>query len=867
MTKPAKPARNEKARIVRLKKLRVLDSASDKLFDEIAKLTSDICDTPIALVSLVDEKRQWFKANTGLEEIPQTHRDLAFCAHTILEDKILEVEDATKDSRFKSNPLVTSDSSFRFYAGMPLMLPGGYNVGTLCVIDTKPRRLSDMQKKSLSGLSAIVTEALLIRERDIYDRESKSNKLAAIVESSQDAIISKKLDGTITSWNAAAEKMFGYTSEEIIGGDIAVLYPLDKSHEESELIEKLKFNRKVKHYETDRITKNNHRIQVSVSYSPIKNANGEIIEASIIFRDITEIKALRKAVELEHERLKVTMDSIGDAVITTNKQGRIQYLNPIAEQLTGWCLQDASDLPSNRVFKIINEVSGETAQNPITQCLAQDRIISLANNTTLVGLDNKEYGIESSAAPIRDNTDSTIGVVLVFRDVSAQRVMAKEIAYRATHDSLTGLINRGEFESLLEQHINRYRQPDLLSAMMFIDLDQFKIVNDTCGHAAGDKLLKEISSTIKSCIRHSDVFARIGGDEFAILLPECNADKALEISTAVCESVDQYRFKFDSQRFRISASIGLVVINSNWSTVTSLLQAADLACYKAKHAGRNRVYLHHNEDGALERSRDEAQWVNRLETALEENLFEIFAQRIIPIKSGGLEHAEVLLRLRNESGELVSPDLFLPSAERFHMMGRIDRWVVKETLSWIGEHISQLAHIEIISINLSGQSLNDKTFHRYVTTLIDQVEFNPAKICFEITETIAISNIADAIEFLELLKQYGVQFSLDDFGSGVSSFGYLKALPVDCLKIDGQFIKDLAENEIGQATVKCIVEIAKITHKTTIAEWVENEMVESILKAMGVDSTQGFHRHKPAPIHYLLEERCSYQLTNNKLAT
>ena len=853
MTNPAKPKSNEKARVERLRRLRVLDSAPEKLFDEITKLASDLCGTPIALITLVDEKRQWFKANVGLEGAVETHRDEAFCAHTILEDKILEVEDATKDARFKSNPLVTSGPSISFYAGMPLMLPSGYNVGTLCVADTKPKKLSDIQKQILSGLSVVVTEALLLREHDIHELERKNNRLAAIVESSEDAIISKRLDGTVMSWNAAAEKMFGYMSEEMTGSNITQLFPRDKTHEEPELIEKLRRNQTIKHYETERITKKNRRIQVSVSLSPIKNANDEIIGASNIIREITEVKALRKAVELEHERLKVTMDSIGDAVITSDRQGRIQYLNPIAEKLTGWSLPDAFGQPSNDVFNIINEVTREVAASPITQCLAQDSIVNLANDTALLSRDGKEYGIEDSAAPIRDNTGQTIGVVLVFHDVSAQRLMANEITYRATHDSLTGLINRSEFESLLAQYITDRKQSDASSALLFIDLDQFKIVNDTCGHAAGDTLLKEVSSNIKSCIRNDDIFARIGGDEFAIVLSECNPETALEIANGICDSVSEYRFFSNNQRFRIGASIGLVIIDGYWSMATKLLQAADFSCYKAKHAGRNRVHLHHNEDGALERNRDEAQWANRLEIALEENRFELFAQRIMPLKHGELEHVEVLLRLRSEAGELITPESFMTSAERFHMMGRIDRWVVKETLLWIGDNISHLAHIDTISINLSGQSLNDKTFHQYVTTLIDEVEFDPAKLCFEITETVAISNIADVISFLESLKHYGVQFSLDDFGSGVSSFGYLKTLPVDYLKIDGQFIQDLAENQIGQAAVKCIAEIAKITDKKTIAEWVETELVESILKKMGVDFTQGFHQHKPAPIAYLLE--------------
>lgn len=864
MTQPAMPAKNEKARLKRLQKLMVLDSAAEPLFDEIAKLASQVCGTPIALVSLVDEKRQWFKANAGLEGTTETHRDLAFCAHAILDDGLFEVEDASKDNRFKHNPLVTSDPNIRFYAGMPLKLEDGSNIGTLCVIDRKPKQLNSDQKQVLSGLAAIVAETLLLRERAIHEIQSKSTKLAAIVETSEDAIFSKTLDGIITSWNAAAEAMFGYSSEEMIGNNVSKLFPLDKLNEEDTFITKIKNNQKIKHFETERITKNNKRIQVSVSLSPVKNPQGEIVGVSKIVRDISKLKKLQKEIALEHERLRVTMDSIGDAVITTGKSGQVQYLNPVAEKLTGWSMNEAVGQPSEVVFNIVSEKTRIPCENPVKKCLSENRILGLANFTTLINRDGKEYGIEDSVAPIKDNAGKTLGTVLVFHDVSAQRIMANEISYRATHDALTGLINRGEFENLLSQYINNYREPGLLNGLMFIDLDQFKIVNDTCGHAAGDKLLKEISNTIKSCIRTTDIIARIGGDEFAIILPKCNTEKSLEIANTICHAVDAYRFIYDKQRFRIGASIGLVMMDSHWSTVTSLLQAADHACYHAKHAGRNRVHLHYNEDSAFQNNKSEAQWANRIETALEENQFVLFCQRIIPLNNRGLEHAEILLRLRNESGKLVLPGQFLPSAERFHMMTRIDRWVVKEALSWMQKNIDQLAHIESVSINLSGQSLNDKSFHKYVAHLIDTVDFDHSKICFEVTETVAITNISDAIVFLHSLKEYGIKFSLDDFGSGVSSFGYLKNLPVDYLKIDGQFIKDLENNEIGQATIKCIVEVAKITNKKTIAEWVENEATEGILKKMGINFVQGYLKHKPEPVDFLLQKNIKNTTVTDK---
>jgi diguanylate cyclase (GGDEF)-like protein/PAS domain S-box-containing protein len=858
MPKPAKPPKNEQLRLALLKQLMVLDSESEPLFNEITKLASQICGTPIALISLIDENRQWFKANIGLENATETHRDLAFCAHAILENNLFEINDATQDNRFQNNPLVTSDPNIRFYAGMPLTMANGLNIGTLCVIDREPRSLSQEQKNMLAGLAEITCKALLSREKNIYELHDKAEVLAAIINSSNDAIISKTLGGIITSWNTAAEKIFGYKSKEVIGQHIGVLFPNDKVDEEELLINQIINNQSVSHFETTRLTKNKQAIQVSISLSPIKNAQGEIVGASKIVRDITRTKHLQQKLALEHERLRVTMDSIGDAVITTDNAGVVQYINPAAESLTGWSQHDAVGQPLVSVFNIIHETTRQRCLNPVELCLAENRIVGLAQNTVLISRDGKEYGIEDSAAPIRDHAGNTLGVVLVFHDVSQQRIMANEISYRATHDSLTGLYNRSEFENILSKSIQSPKAPDAMDALMFLDLDRFKIVNDTCGHAAGDRLLIEITGIIQNCIRNNDTFARIGGDEFSILLEKCNVEKAHEIATLICQSVDNYRFLNKNQKFRIGTSIGLVVIDQHTRSTSEILQAADNACYGAKSAGRNRVHLHYNNNPSLTDYKKETQWINRIEQALEENRFTLFCQRILPLNHIGKEHAEILLRLIDENGKIIEPSVFIPAAERFHMMSRIDRWVVKNAFDWLQRNDASLSHIDAVSINLSGQSLGDKDFHGYVEQLINSMSLDCSKICFEITETVAITNIANASVFFKQMKQHGVRLSLDDFGSGVSSFSYLKNLPVDYLKIDGQFIKDLIENQIGQATVKCMTEVARITNKQTIAEWVDNVAVETMLKEMKVDFTQGYLKHMPAPIDFLTKIKCEY---------
>jgi len=857
MTQAVTRAKNEQARLARLKRLMVLDSAPEPLFDAVAKLASEICNTKIALISLVDEQRCWFKANVGLIGATETHRNFAFCDHVILGNEVLEIADATQDPRFSGSALLAHDSEIRFYAGAPIILPDGFNVGALCVIDREPSVLNEFQKNMLTGLAAILSKALLLRESANHSIALKSNKLAAIVEGSEDAIISKSLDGTVTSWNKSAENLFGYTADEIIGKSITMLFPKNKVDEEIFLLKKIKNNQHIKHYQTERIKKDGQLMQLSVSLSPIKNAIGEIIGVTKVARDISLQKQLELTLAGEHERLRVTLDSIGDAVITTDKNGYVQYLNPIAQGLTGWNALEAKGLPLRQVFNIVHETTRTLCMNPVELCLKEDRVVGLTNHTMLISRDGSEYGIEDSASPIRDADGKIIGVVLVFHDVTAQRKMANELSYRATHDTLTGLVNRSEFESRLKKIVSESRGLNLQNALMYIDLDQFKVINDTCGHSAGDALLKEISRIMQSCIRSSDTLARIGGDEFAVILHKCDTEKAMVIAKKICRSIDDFRFVFNEHRFHVGASLGLVMIDKSWTSDTSLMQAADNACYEAKRAGRNRVHLYFDDDNLIGAHRDDVQWVSRIEQALEDDGFILFCQRIMPLKHQGLEHAEILIRMKDKSGTLIPPNAFLPAAERFHLVSRIDRWVIAQMFEWMKLNANSLHHIETISVNLSGQSLGDLTFHSYVLSLIETIAIDCSKLCFEVTETAAITNIADAKNFIEAMNKHGVKFSLDDFGSGVSSFGYLKNLAVDYLKIDGQFITDLLDNQIGQATVRCIAEVAKVTGKKTIAEWVESEAVENMLKEMGVDFTQGYLKHKPALLNFLLDTKCT----------
>lgn len=556
------------------------------------------------------------------------------------------------------------------------------------------------------------------------------------------------------------------------------------------------------------------------------------------------------------ERAQVTLESIGDAVITTDANGRVDYLNPVAEILTGWSVESAQGVPLPEVFRIINEYSREPATDPVARCLAEGCIVGLANHTVLINRHGQEFAIEDSAAPIRDTNNQVLGAVLVFHDVSEQRRLQKAISHQAQHDALTGLFNRYEFEHRLQQTIEMAQVQNSEHALCYLDLDQFKLVNDTCGHAAGDALLQQLSALFESKIRQCDTLARLGGDEFGVLLEHCALTNAKSIANALRQAVEDFSFSWQEQRFRVGVSIGLVTVDAMSTSVANILQAADSACYVAKDAGRNRVHVYLEHDEMLAQRYGEMQWVSRIQQALEDDQFELYAQPICALNegvSGGL-HCELLLRLVEKDGKVSLPGAFMPAAERYNLAVAIDRWVVSQALQWLVIHPNVVDRLALCTLNLSGHSIGDRLFHAYVLKQLDDTGIPAEKICFELTETAAIANLADATRFMQTLKTRGCRFSLDDFGSGLSSFGYLKALPVDYLKIDGLFVKDIIEDPVDLAMVRSINEIAQLLNKETVAEYVENDAILNELRALGVDYGQGYSLGRPQPLSTFVHE-------------
>ncbi len=576
--------------------------------------------------------------------------------------------------------------------------------------------------------------------------------------------------------------------------------------------------------------------------------------------DVTLLRELSAELAGQHELLHVTLQSIGDAVITTDSSGAVAWMNPAAERLTGWQRAQVIGKALPQVFCIIDEDSREAAPNPADVCLREGRNVGLSDRTVLVARDGTEHGIEKSAAPIRNSRGQIFGAVLVFHDVTEQRRLAGEMSFRAQHDMLTGLINRTEFEARLQVALTRARDGGDECALLLIDLDQFKMVNDACGHAAGDQLLRQVARLLKESLGTSDVLARMGGDEFGVILENCNRRTAESIARQICEQMNDFRFVHEQRRFRIGTSIGLVVLDSRWTDVTAVLQAADASCYAAKDAGRNRVHAWFDTDKVMRARHGELQWATRLEQALDDDLFVLHMQRIeAQFESSRFLNAEVLIRLPDSAGKLIGPGAFLPAAERFHLASRIDRWVLRRVLEMFRK-VPDLASVGTIFVNLSGQSVSDREFHRDAMRTLRQAGSAVChRLCLEITETAAITAIADAAVFIEQVRSLGVKVALDDFGAGASSFGYLKKLNIDILKIDGQFINDLNDDPLNGAAVRCFVDVARVLGVATVAEHVEHPAVLERLRELGVDYAQGFLLHKPEPIEELLDLSASNQ--------
>ena len=537
-------------------------------------------------------------------------------------------------------------------------------------------------------------------------------------------------------------------------------------------------------------------------------------------------------------------------MISFDLEGNVVFLNPAAEALTGWTLHEVLGQPASVVLQLVHGDTELAMENPVLRCLRERNLARLDANALLITRDGRRLFVSDTVAPIRDAQGDLTGVVLAFQDVSAKREMLEEMHWQANHDSLTGLMNRRSFEAQLAQLLDMEQGDDESyadHALLYIDLDQFKIVNDTSGHIAGDELLRQVTFLMQQALRKSDVFARLGGDEFGVLLPNCPEERALEIANALREAIHDFRFVWRDKVFQIGVSIGLVMLNRDIYSTAEVLSSADVACYAAKEEGRNRVHVYRADDASIVNRRTQMLVASGLREVLREDRFVLMVQEIhaVSAEAKGLRmrHFEVLLRLRNEHGDIMPADSFIPAAERYGIMPHIDRWVVRHALR-LAARVCAGGEVHL-AINLSGLSIIDPLMPEYIRLEILSNNIDPRAICFEITETSAISYLSQGVEFMRQVQAMGCQFALDDFGSGMSSFSYLKTLPVQCLKIDGAFVRDMLNDPLDRTLVESIQHIGKVMGMKTIAEYATSMAHVDALEAIGVDFVQGYALSKP----------------------
>jgi diguanylate cyclase (GGDEF)-like protein/PAS domain S-box-containing protein len=725
----------------------------------------------------------------------------------------------------------------------------GRVIGVLDVYVDETRAPTTDELDKLGRMARLAGIAIK-RQADEERLRTSEARYRGLFENVVDGVYIASREGDIITANPALIEMLGYDNVGDLkaAGRTTVLYvnPVDRER----IFARLEAEGVVKNFEYRLRRKDGSEIVVLENSRAICDDENNIIAHEGTITDITDRKRAETRIFQEKERAEVTLQSIGDGVITTDADGNVDYINPVAQDLTGWDMRSARGKHVADLMMIVNEHTRSTCENPVVRCLKEGRTITLPENSVLITKNGDEVPIQDSAAPIRDRIGNIIGSVMVFHDVSKESRLFRQLSYQASHDTLTGLFNRREFENRLVPALDMIRSnAEETHALLYIDLDQFKVVNDTFGHTAGDVLLRQLSDQIQTEIRSTDLIARLGGDEFGILLERCSQDRAIEVAEAIRSSIEGYRFEWQDAFTTVRCSIGVVLVTSENADVAGLMSSADVACYSAKDMGRNQVHFYRDSDASMRH--EEMKWVSRITSAVEENRLELFFQPIIGIgDDDGVRrgHYELLLRMRDENGDLVGPNQFIPAAERYNLMSTLDRWVIHEALSELADRSEDGDAKYTLAINLSGTSLSEDRFLDFVIDELKQQKLPKGAICFEITETAAISNLARVVHFMQALKKLGCKFSLDDFGSGLSSFTYLKNLPVDYVKIDGQFISNVAEDNVDESMVKAIHEVGSAMGIETIAERVETRKVLDKLGSIGVEFAQGYYIARPASV-------------------
>jgi len=719
------------------------------------------------------------------------------------------------------------------YIGAPLFDSSNRSIGLLAVLNQKPLNHPEEMK---SILEVFATRASLELERS--RNEENIRYYDAIFSTTEDLLSFVDKNYIYRAVNQSYARKFALPINEIIGKSVVELHGkeaffkvIKKNLDES-------FSGKSVISEFSRPGPDGELIYIQGQHNPFFDTNGDIIGVVVAARDITNLKNIQGELANSKRKLQSLYDDTPSMFFTINTEGEIISINAYGAEKLGYRVNEL--LGKSFQDLVLNE-DRPVIDSQLSRCFSSPEEV-LSWELRKVHRDGDIIWAKESARVVFNDSGEN-QLFIVSEDISEKHKLSLELTHQATHDSLTQLINRSEFEYQLQELLNHGESEH---ALCYLDLDQFKIINDACGHLAGDDLLKSIAKLLKLKTRNSDMLARLGGDEFGVLMKDCPIDRATLTANNLQKLIADYQFIWKGKKFQVGVSIGVVAINDTVGSLNEAMRRVDAACYMAKDYGRNRVHVYSVDDADIERHQGEMNWVGRIQEAIDQNKFSIYAQNITNIKDahGSQSCCELLIRL-NENKKVILPGAFLPAAERFNLSTKIDKWVVSAAIDWIAMKQSIHNELAYCSINLSGLSLGDDEFLEFLMDKLSLSGIPCHVICFEITETAAVANLASAIHFIEQVKSLGCSFSLDDFGSGVSSFGYLKNLPVDYVKIDGTFVKDIHDDPIDFAMVRSINEIAHVMGKKTIAEFVESKEILQKLNEIGVDYAQGYFIGKP----------------------
>ena len=704
---------------------------------------------------------------------------------------------------------------------------------------------------TLTGQAQQIKKQVKTNTREIADKakllEESETKYRRLVENIQDEyfIYSYDKQGVYNYVSPSIVPILGYEQSAFLVHYSTYLVDSELNQHAAEMVVQT-LSGISSDYEIEMLSASGEVHTLRVYENPVYDENNQLVlGAEGIAHDITASKKAR----LSLEKLSLAIKHSPNAVVITDREGNIEYVNPKFTTITGYSENEAI----GKWPDIIS--SGNTDPE-----LYKDLWETLLSGVEWRGeLQNRKkngdlYWAQEVIAPMLDESGHVTHFVVTQEDITQARQINERTTYQASHDLLTGLMNRHEFEARLKRAIGSSKRDLTEHALCYMDLDQFKAVNDTCGHVAGDELLRQIGSMMSANVRSRDTLARLGGDEFGLLMEHCGIEQAHQACESIIDLFQNFRFHWEDHVFTVGVSIGLAIIDQHIKDNAEAMKNADSACYEAKDNGRNQIKVHTEDHARLQKRRGEIQWSSEISDALDNNRLLLYAQPIVALSDiASCVGYEVLLRMQMQDGKIVPPGAFLPAAERYNSATRIDRWVVNHTLHWMNKHVNELEHVKSISINLSGQSLDDEAMAEYIIREFERGDIPASKVKFEITETAAIANLHEATQFINTLKTYGCRFALDDFGSGLSSFAYLKNLDVDTLKIDGMFIKDMLDDTLDYEMVKSINEIGHVMGLETVAEFVESDAILEKLKEIGVDYAQGYSLGEPINIDDILK--------------